>query len=275
MKYLKCDHCAHSNLLKSEYLTFCEQCGKKMSNTFSDWRKDHPLACFEEYRQQVGISPKKIKKQVFRPWLQRQFAPTNRGKLILFFSIFTLLIATAGTLFGKRAVFTLFYAKVPKACLYSSWPTVTIGRQALEIATPVKLWIHDQPLEAEEAQITAYAKSYRNEDGSGIQIRVNMYSYVPNVANNLELAVTASHNKMQTEGEITDIQCKSVPVLISGLPGVLEEGNYLYKGAIRLAFRNLVVVRGVNRWQIHLDYRDDDEIGQQVAQRVLKSISIR
>ncbi|PSL47412.1 hypothetical protein CLV51_102259 [Chitinophaga niastensis] len=275
MKYLKCDSCGHANAIKSEYLTFCDECGKKLPHTFAEWRKTHPMASFPEYQQKVGISIKIEKPNMAIAWVKKQFQPANRGKVILFFSLLTVLVATAGTLFGKRAVYTLLYPKVAKSSLYSSWQTATIGRQALEISTPVKLWVHDQPLEGEEAKSIEYSKSYKNEDGGGIQISVNMFSYLSNVANSVEEAVAQSHNAMQLGGEITDIQCKSVPVLISGLPGILEEGNYLYKSAIRLAFCNLVMIKGNSRWQIHINYRDDDQIGQQVAQRVLKSVKIK
>jgi len=139
----------------------------------------------------------------------------------------------------------------------------------------VKLWVHDQPLEGEDAKVIEYAKTYSNEDEGGIRIAVNMYSYISNVANTLEEAVTASHNAMQLKETATDIDCKSVPVLISGMQGILEEGNYLYKGGIRLAFCNLVMIKGSNRWQIQISYRDDDKIGRQVAQRVLKSVKIK
>ena len=271
MKYLRCDSCGHNNPLKSEYLTFCDECGKKLPQTFADWRKLHPMASFPEYRQQVGISLKIQKAN----WLKERLQPGNRGKVILFFSLFIGLLALTGSLFGKRAVFTLKYPKVPAGSLYRSWPTATIGRQALEISTPVKLWVHDQPLGREEAKMIEYAKSYRNEDDGGIHIAVNMFGYLGNAANSLEAAVGQSHKNMQLRGAATDIECKSVPVLISGMQGVLEEGNYLYKGAIRLAFCNLVMVKGNSRWQIQINYRNDDETGRQVAQRILKSVKIK
>lgn len=275
MKYLHCDGCGHANPLKSEYLTFCDACGKKLPQTFADWRKLHPMASFYEYTQEVGISLKTQKSNFLFTWMKKQSQPANRGKVILFFSLFIVLIAVTGTLFGKRAVFTFIYPKVPASSLYNSWQTATIGRQALEISTPVKLWVHDQPMEGEEAKVIEYAKSYRNEDGGGIRIAVNMFSYQGNVANDLEAAVAASHNSLQLSETASDMDCKSVPVLISGMKGILEEGNYLYKGGIRLAFCNLVMIKGSSRWQIQISYRDDDQVGHQVAQRILKSVKIK
>ncbi|MGF6927595.1 hypothetical protein QFZ48_003095 [Chitinophaga sp. W2I13] len=275
MKYLHCDSCGHPNPLKSEYLTFCDACGKKLPQSFAEWRKLHPMATFPEYTQAVGISLREKKTTGPLYWIKNQLQSASKRKIVIFFSLVFLLVAITGTLFGKRAVFTLLYPKVPLASLYSTWHTATIGRQALEISTPVKLWVHDQPLEGEEAKVIEYAKTYTNEDGGGIRIAVNMFSYISSVANSLEDAVAASHNSMQLKETATDIDCKSIPVLISGMQGVLEEGNYLYKGGIRLAFCNLVMIKGSNRWQIQINYRDDDPIGRQVAQRVLKSVKIK
>ncbi|MBC9934637.1 hypothetical protein [Chitinophaga qingshengii] len=274
MKYLLCGSCSHANPLKSEYLTFCDACGKKLPNSFADWRKLHPMGSFPEYQQTVGISIKEKKPNAAKAWIKTQLQPANKGKVIVFFSLVLVLLATAGTLFGKKAVFSLLYAKVPKSYLYASWQTATIGRQALEISTPVKLWIHDQPLDPEAAKVTEYAKSYRNEEGGGIRITVNMYSYFENVTNTLENALADSHHTMEPE-DMSDMQAKTTPVLVSGIQGRLEEGNYLYKGGIRLAFQNLLVVKGANRWEILIHYRDDDPIGPQVARRVLKSLKIK
>ncbi|RFS20945.1 hypothetical protein DVR12_16460 [Chitinophaga silvatica] len=275
MKYLRCDNCGHPNPLKSEYLTFCDICSKKLQPTFADWRAQHPLTSFSEYVRMVGITIESKEPNAIGTWLKRVFQPANKGKLILFFSVFFVLLAVTGSLFGKKAVISFFYSKVPSSYLYSSWHTATIGRQALEISSPVKLWIHDQPLETEMAKTIEYAKSYSNEEEGGLRITVNMHSYQPNVSNTLEDAMAASHLSLQMKETATDITCKSVPVLISGVPGVLEEGNYMYKGALRLSFSNLIMIKGSNRWQILINYRDDDQIGQQVAQRILKSVKIK
>lgn len=274
MKYLRCDTCGHPNPMKSEYLTFCDACGKKLPLAFAEWRKLHPMASFEEYIRQVGFSPKNIP-ETFTGRLKKSIRPASRRKVIWFLAVFAVLIAVTGTLFGKKAVYTLMYPRVPASYLYRNWQHVTIGRQALEINTPVKLWIHDQPLDPEDAKVTEYAKTYKNEDGSGIQITVNMHSFQPNVANTLEEAIAAAHINLQLRETAADINCKAVPVLISGIQGMLEEGNYLYRGSIKLSFCNLVMTKERHRWQIFISYRDDDPVGHQVAQRILKSVKIK
>jgi hypothetical protein len=50
MHYLTCDHCLHANEVKSEYLTFCEKCGKKIQNNFKNWQKENPGGSFEDFK---------------------------------------------------------------------------------------------------------------------------------------------------------------------------------------------------------------------------------
>ncbi len=60
MYYLKCENCGHLNELKTEYLTFCTSCKKKMTNNFTEWKKRNPGKSFEDYKQLMCISEDKI-----------------------------------------------------------------------------------------------------------------------------------------------------------------------------------------------------------------------
>ncbi|WP_320019299.1 hypothetical protein [Labilibaculum manganireducens] len=53
MHYLKCNNCGHLNELKSEYMTFCTKCSKKLENNYSDWKNRNSDRSFDEYKQVV------------------------------------------------------------------------------------------------------------------------------------------------------------------------------------------------------------------------------
>ncbi|WP_461637436.1 hypothetical protein [Labilibaculum euxinus] len=53
MHYLKCNNCGHLNELKSEYMTFCTKCSKKLENNYSDWKIRNSDQSFDEYKQAV------------------------------------------------------------------------------------------------------------------------------------------------------------------------------------------------------------------------------
>ncbi len=54
MSKLKCNHCGHLNPVKSEFMTFCDHCGKKLSNNFQEWKKFNAGKSFNQYKLEIG-----------------------------------------------------------------------------------------------------------------------------------------------------------------------------------------------------------------------------
>lgn len=54
--YLKCTNCSHLNLLKTQYLVFCEKCNLKLKNNFSDWEKIHPDKNYNFFLENYALS---------------------------------------------------------------------------------------------------------------------------------------------------------------------------------------------------------------------------
>jgi len=274
MNYLSCRHCGHYNALRSEFLTFCEHCGKKLPYTFADWKQKHPEGSFEAFQQEVAIyiedepTPKP-------GWMQQYLWPAGRRGLILAAVLIFALVAVAGTYFGKQAIVTWSYPKAEKSWLYTSWQTVTIGRQALQISAPVHLSVNDHALPPELAKMVEYAKSYRNRGEGGLQISVDMFSYRETIANNLDEAVRKATGDLQQEPGVSDLKLSVSPISRANVQGVLQEGTLLYKSAVQLSFYNLVMVQGPHRWLVNIRCRADDPVGQQLAKRVLKSVQVK
>ena len=49
MEYIKCKSCKHHNSLSSEFLVFCESCGKKLYPNFKDWSKNNTDKSFDDF----------------------------------------------------------------------------------------------------------------------------------------------------------------------------------------------------------------------------------
>lgn len=275
MLYLKCKGCGHHNELKSEFLTFCEQCGKKLSSNYAEWKRKHPESDFDSFQRAVGVAPKRARSVSVKKLSERYLAWAGRRGMIITLILVIGLAAVAGGYLGKRVVFNIIYPKINKAWLYSSWETVVIGRQALEISTPMHLGVNDKPLATEVAPLVEYAKSYRNRVEEGMQVEVNMYSYRPNISNDLEVAGKDAVMEMKKSDDISDLVYKSTPVMQSAMNALLQEGNFVYKSGIRLAFCNLLLVNGQHRWQISIRYREDDPAAVTAAQRIIKSTHIK
>lgn len=77
MYFLKCNDCGHFNDVKTEYMTLCSKCGKKLDNNYPDWSKRNPDKSFDDYKQLVCcteiVEEKKKKKSLFGGKKEKQF----------------------------------------------------------------------------------------------------------------------------------------------------------------------------------------------------------
>jgi hypothetical protein len=60
MYFLKCDKCGYFNEVKTEYQTFCSNCSKKLTNSYSDWKVINPDGTFDEFKNTVCTTEIKI-----------------------------------------------------------------------------------------------------------------------------------------------------------------------------------------------------------------------
>lgn len=51
--FLKCNNCGHFNEVKTEYLTFCTNCFKKLENNFPEWKRNNPGKSFDDFRRLI------------------------------------------------------------------------------------------------------------------------------------------------------------------------------------------------------------------------------
>jgi hypothetical protein len=58
MLYLKCTNCGHYNELKTEYITFCTNCNKILSDNFPDWKKRNPDRTLDDFKKIVCTEDK-------------------------------------------------------------------------------------------------------------------------------------------------------------------------------------------------------------------------
>lgn len=54
MENLTCEHCGYKNRLSSRYLTFCKECGRKLTFSFSIWHKENPSRSFNDFKKFIA-----------------------------------------------------------------------------------------------------------------------------------------------------------------------------------------------------------------------------
>ncbi|MUP39139.1 hypothetical protein [Labilibaculum euxinus] len=115
MHYLKCNNCGHLNELKSEYMTFCTKCSKKLENNYSDWKIRNSDQSFDEFKQ-VMCTTEAIE-------ASKEIPKTKNRKGIKLGIIFTLVFAVAFAIFyslgqiGGEGLVELFREKVSEKVL--------------------------------------------------------------------------------------------------------------------------------------------------------------
>lgn len=60
MHFLKCNECGHLNEVRTEYLTFCGKCDKKLENNYTNWKKRNPDGLFDEYKKLMCVSEHEV-----------------------------------------------------------------------------------------------------------------------------------------------------------------------------------------------------------------------
>lgn len=98
MHYLKCSQCGHANLLKTEYLTFCSSCNRKLENNFTEWKKQNQDKSLEEYKHLVCISESELESKTVEK------RPTKGAKYWIGFIVFFAILYTAGQFGGEELV---------------------------------------------------------------------------------------------------------------------------------------------------------------------------
>ncbi|ASZ11326.1 hypothetical protein KTO58_18520 [Chitinophaga pendula] len=273
MNYLHCHACGCQNPA-TEFLTFCNNCHKKLQNNYADWKGKHPGQPYEQFLAAIATASRTPPGTPGTGWIKR--TTHHRRRYMLTCCIIILLSIITGTIIGKRLVITWFYPGVNKAWLYTSWERMTIGRQALQISTPAHLRINDKALPPDLASGITYHKRYTNDQDEGMKIEVKFFSYLINTSNSLHSAAIQSVKSMETSPDISDIQYKELPAQPSDKTEcLLQQGTYRYKEAILLSFSNLVMVRGQHRWIVSLHYRADDQTGREIADRILRTVNIK
>jgi hypothetical protein len=270
MYYLRCNHCGHANALKSEYVTFCESCSKKMANSYSDWKQRNPGRNFESYCEAVGISEAQL--ATAKPAKKRSRLST-RWILII---ISGLVVAAALGLLADQVVKRVLQGKkVPESWLTSEWQSFSTPKGIAVISTPVGLKPFELPLPPEVMQYVDLLEPYRIDTTLGMQIAVHEFEYKPGVEISLEGAAAGSVGEMQQMPGVSDFDFEEVNMEVSGEQAIRQTGKYKQSLLANLLFRNLMIRKDQRLIQIIVVYRAGDETAEKVADRVISSVELR
>jgi len=163
MYYLKCSQCGKLNQVKSEYLTFCSGCSKKLNNSFAEWKKVNQDKSFDDYKNELCILDPEIDNSL----IQKQ--PKSKNAKYIIVSIIAFAIFYLIGHFGSEAIIKIIKSeKTSEEVLMNSWIKETYGSFGLAVETPVKLKKDDIPLPDNIKQMIEVIDVYSNMSDKGL-----------------------------------------------------------------------------------------------------------
>ena len=267
MYFIKCTHCGYENLLKTEYLTFCEQCGKKLPENFPEWKRLHPSKDFEDFKKSVahGIV------QIHRRNKQKRIPLITAISVTVILMIITvslLFFSLHGDLAG------LFLpGKTPASVLNHEWQRFTYGKYGFSIESPLKLEKTELKIPDVYKNQVKNIESFYYRPSRGFQLLLTSVLYEEGIAANLNGAAVGAMNEMINQPGVSNVEFKQSPLMNNDVIGILLEGSY-HENDVFMRFRCAVYTRLSNMWSLMVTYRDQDEVGKKAAEKVLESVEI-
>jgi hypothetical protein len=275
MYYLKCDNCGHLNPLKSEYVTFCDHCGKKLKDNFGSWKGERPDGTFEQFRGEFAISGNEA--QVAKRSFRRKNSNVKKIVVISVAIVAGLVVAAFAGRLGEKVARSFKETRAPKEWLTSSWKTFSPfpGRD-LVMETPVTLLPKKQPMTPE---MTAYLSSmvlYENKESDGMRISVATSTYKEGIVPNLENAAKGAVAAIEGRPETTQFDHNTEEITLEGgQKAILQKGSYVYKSSFAAQFVMLTTINGSEMYQVIIAYGAADDTGSEIADRIIRSIKMK
>lgn len=264
MYYLKCSHCAEMSAMKSEYITFCDHCGKKFPLTYADWKAQRPDGTLNVFGQEQGISEEKYL-AILKKRHRARF--DLRGKAALITGIVVLI--TCGTLsafYGPELVKIFKAPKVSETMLeMNNWRT--FRGNILRIQSPLSL----SPVTVPDAPNMRRKAFKGGSYADGLAIRMNETVYLSEAHIELGAAATDAAQVMEKTIGVSKFSYKTTELDLHGEKALLQQGSYILRENSPVEFNSLVVVRGGSRVQLLVTHPANDETGRKVAEKIIRS----
>jgi len=270
MLYLKCNNCGNLNEVKTEYLSFCNSCNKKLDNSFSTWKLKNPDKTFVDYSNLVCLTDKDIKK------VERGSKRTNKSwKYWIGFTVAFIIMGSVGKYGGEMIVKYLNSELTSEKVFDQEWIRETYGNYGLTVETPVRLTKSDLPIPDGIKPLIESMDVYNYVSEKGFKLMINSVKYnVKLVSANLQGAANGSLNEMKNQDGVSDFDYTEEQISKNDIPGFIQNGTYKVIG-VEVEFVNIGFVKGLVLWQVIVVYQKNDVVGRRAAKRVIKSIDIK
>jgi hypothetical protein len=268
--YIRCIRCGHLNPFKTEYLTLCESCGRKLENNFPDWQKNHPGKTVVDFKKEVCVTDTDQSASSSSQTNYRQLF--TRGVLAWAIAVLSgLILGALIWLPDKEELF--MKKKVPNDILSAEWIWHSTGMPPMLVSLPAKPEKQSPIAPAVLTEFVEHAESYRYRPSSTLSVMVDYYRFKQGVVPNPEPVAHAVMKQMAENNEIKFASCDESPVMYLSARGINLEGAFHERGKLK-QYRFVIYTYQNAAYIVRAVYRNTDAASVQTAEKIMDSVEI-
>ena len=210
LHYIRCTHCGYLNPFKTEYLTLCESCGRKLLHNFPDWQKNHPGKTVVDFNKEVCVLASEHSNH------QHLQKPDKRIFNRSFLS--WLIAALFGLLLGIWIWYpdkeTLFKRKtIPEQIMTTEWIWQSTGQPPMLISLPEKPEKQKVAIPELLSEFVEHAETYGFQPATSLKVTIDHYRFKTGITPSTELVAHAVMKQMAAGGEIRFTDYRESPTM--------------------------------------------------------------
>lgn len=267
MHYLKCGHCGMHSALKSEYVTFCDHCSKKLPDTFAGWKTRNPNGTFEAFMEEAGIPEQQYLAAIRK---SQNWIFNLRQKAVLITVI--VVLAACGTLgawYGP-GLMKIFSKPGASVTLLETGNWRTFRGNVLRLQTPFSL----SPVSQEDKPNIRFKTFNGGRWADGLEISMREAIFLSEAHLDLQPASKELADAFATQSGVSQFSYNEKMMQLNGSPAVWQQGSYVQDHSSAMEFCSLVLVKGGIRVQVLVTHQGNDSTARRVAEAVLRSAQL-
>ncbi|RAI99780.1 hypothetical protein LX64_04333 [Chitinophaga skermanii] len=161
---------------------------------------------------------------------------------------------------------------LPKTILTEEWKDFYNGQNGLHVSLPYNL--QKAELEEDMKELKKLARTVRTFKGGNEDYCSVDYNYIyfnRGTKVNIKDAKDGAINALKKKSDLHDITFQGEAKTINMIPSYLVRGSYDYMHVKKINFMFLVSGKNEQMWQVMVFWQAQDDIGKQVAERIINS----
>lgn len=279
MNYLVCNHCHFKNLINTERLVFCKECGKKINTNYTDWKKAKFDSSFETYIVsettqngdfvKIPDSLPKKKNTIFQR--SSSFIKSHKSPELKIFVASTLLQLLLGFFLMNQSFSSDSVNAENKPYLKDvKWTNYSVSPQ-ISMTLPFELKESKSVLPGYLHNYLSHDKASKAESSKSFSVTIEEFDVVEGMTIDEKSYLTINDEYMQSAGtSITNVS--SVDHLkIKQYVAASHYGSYIMDNR-NYVYENYTLTSGKKAIKIIISYLEGDKLLRQYADIVTQSL---